>query len=104
MERPFYNAPDFLEHLFTLNDPNASYDFDDVILVCDTRDGKIYAAQDSGCSCPTPFENHRFPTDFTEIRSVEDFRNFVKAEARSNYTPRDLETAEACLNSGPAAT
>ena len=91
--KPYYNAPEQLEHLVTLSDPNASYDFSDVILVKDTSDGKLYAAHDSGCSCPSPFESHTFPTDFTEIRSVEDFLNFMNSVEYTKYDQRDIDSA-----------
>ena len=80
MNKAYYNAPEQLEHLYTLTDPNACYNFSDVILVKDTTDGKIYAAHDSGCSCPSPFESHTFPTDFTEIRTVQEFIDYVKRD------------------------
>ena len=57
------------EEIYTLYDPNACYDFSDVMIVRDKADGKLYAAYDAGCSCPVPFENHVFPTDFVELRS-----------------------------------
>lgn len=75
-------SPEQLEHLVTLCDPNASFDFSDVILVRDTTDGKLYA-----------FENHTFPTDFTEIRNAQDFLNFVDGVAYTKYDQRDIDSA-----------
>lgn len=37
-------------------DTAGSYEFDITLVVRDLEDGKIYWGQDSGCSCPTPFE------------------------------------------------
>jgi len=67
--------------LGSLEDGNASYSFDTVIVLQDVEDGKVYAAYDCGCSCPTPFENVRGIGDLTEIRSVADIQAFVKAKA-----------------------
>ena len=91
--KPYYDAPDNLKHLVTLTNPDACYDFSDVILVKDTNDGKLYAAHDSGCSCPSPFEKHVFPTDFTEIRSTEDFRNFLAGVLYTHYDQPDINAA-----------
>jgi hypothetical protein len=94
MNKPYYNAPEQLEHLFTLSDPNASWNFSDVILVKDTTDGKIYAAHDSGCSCPSPFERHTFPTDFTEIKSVQEFVDYLKGlGGYPEYTAESIDSA-----------
>lgn len=49
------------------------YGFSIVLLVRDSG-GNLWAAHDSGCSCPTPFEDHSFPTDFVPIRVLEDIR------------------------------
>lgn len=42
---------------------NESYQFY-ILLVVKREDG-YYLSTDSGCSCPSPWENHRFPEDFT---------------------------------------
>lgn len=47
------------------------YEFSKVMLWRDHR-GDLWAAFDSGCSCPTPFEDHSFPTDFTQVRAASD--------------------------------
>lgn len=93
MTKPYYDAPVFLDHIYTISDPNACYDFSDVIVVKDIRDNKFYAAHDSGCSCPSPFESHTFPTDFTEIRNETDLYNFVNGVAYTNYAPADIQAA-----------
>jgi hypothetical protein len=79
------------ENVVTLEDPNACYDFQTVIVVRELKSGKLYAAQDAGCSCPTPFEDHIFPTDFAEIQSVGDFKLFLGESPI--YTQRDIDAA-----------
>lgn len=54
------------------------YSFDTVLVVQDIESGKLYAAHDSGCSCPSPFEDTVFPTDFVEIIKVRDFESLVE--------------------------
>lgn len=46
-----------------LNDPGANWSFDDLV-VWQHDSGRLFYAQDSGCSCPSPFEN------LTEIESA----------------------------------
>jgi len=77
--------------IFTLEDPDAYYSFDTVIVVQENKTGRLYAAHDSGCSCPTPFERCSFPTDYTEIRSVDDFTDFLGSHPI--YSQRDIDAA-----------
>ncbi len=87
------------KHLYTISDPNSCYDFHDVILVQDELSGRFFAAHDSGCSCPVPFENHTFPTDYTEVRTQQEFRDYVKDVAGDyvKYEQRDIDEAAAFL-------
>jgi hypothetical protein len=62
-----------------LEDANADYSFDTIIVVQDIASGRVYAGQDSGCSCPTPFEDVHSLGDLTEIRTDDELRAFVKA-------------------------
>lgn len=94
MTQAYCNAPEYLGHIYTLCNPDAYYDFDDVVVVQDTRDGKVYAAQDAGCSCTTPFENHVFPTDFVEISSGKMLETYLE-QCYPKYDPLDIELAVA---------
>lgn len=49
-----------------IDDPAADYSFD-MIGVWQTEDGRVFYAQDAGCSCPSPFEDSMFDTDFIEV-------------------------------------
>lgn len=35
------------------------YEFDETVVFRDTETGQFYVAQDSGCSCPSPFEDFK---------------------------------------------
>lgn len=80
-----------------IHDPQADYSFSDVIVVKDKADGKLYAAHDSGCSCPTPFEDTMYPTDCTEVRNADDLRAFIKAEEYTHYNPTDVDNLVALV-------
>ena len=66
------------------------YSFDTTV-VWKAGNGKLYTASDSGCSCPTPFEDFHKLTDLTLVdKSVLDN---LKAQMRSsNYvTPEKAQ-------------
>lgn len=68
---PYYNPENLgLTKIAEYEISIPSYSFDTIIVLEDEH-GSLYAAHDSGCSCPTPFENHKFPEDFTLIDSVQ---------------------------------
>lgn len=66
------------------------WSFDVLVVWRETATGKFYAAADSGCSCPVPFEDHTFPTDFTAVRSWADVKQLLDSEfpRDGSYRPR----------------
>lgn len=88
-----YNNPDLyyqpeafgLTPIGELNDPEASYSFYDFI-VWKHEDGRIFYASDSGCSCPSPFEDYTSLDKADEAKSIEEFEAAVKSYFNSvNY-------------------
>lgn len=71
MINPYYN-PDLVGlELLSFDDPNAYYDYDTLCFFAD-KEGKVYMAHDSGCSCPTPFEDsYAAPTAKECIQKLE---------------------------------
>lgn len=72
------------EILDELDDPNACYSFDTIIAFRDLKTGAVYVVNDSGCSCPTPFEHVKSLADMTRVNNVDDARAFVQA-AQPSY-------------------
>ena len=93
---PYWGAPENLAQVYTIVNPNANYDFATVVIVSDTNDNKVYAAYDSGCSCPSPFEEHVFPTDFTELKDSGDLEKFIDGAVPDyiHYDSSDLALAQ----------
>lgn len=60
-----------------LNDPEANWSFD-TFVVWKHEDGKIYWANDSGCSCPSPFEDYTSLDRANTVVSMHDFIDAVK--------------------------
>lgn len=77
---------------FELTEP--FYSFDTVCVWHHEDSNKFYWAHDTGCSCPVPFEDYNSLSDLTELRSVEDFRQAVKAISYiddHSYFTQDLQ-------------
>ena len=75
---PYYNPKECGLEIVTSLEEDEAYQFDMIVVWKDTETGKLYMAQDSGCSCPTPFEETNSLSDLTELESVEQFRSYVK--------------------------
>jgi hypothetical protein len=71
----YYSPEKF--NLTTVGDVDiaGSYEFDTIVVFKDS-DNKLYWTHDSGCSCPTPFEEVKFE-DLTEI-TMENLKEFEK--------------------------
>lgn len=70
LKNPYYNADSLRLDLIVFDRPGLSYEYDTMIFVA-TPDGRVYQAQDSGCSCPTPFESYE-GKDMEEVVSKMD--------------------------------
>jgi hypothetical protein len=64
---PYNNPEKFgLTRVALLDDPEASYSFGYLVL-WKHEDGRLFYAQDSGCSCPSPFEDFNTLEDLTPL-------------------------------------
>jgi hypothetical protein len=82
-----YNQPEQfgLTIIGELSDPDASYSFDELV-VWQHKDERLFYAQDSGCSCPSPFE------DFTSLDSLSEITDQTYEKFRvavDNHAARD---------------
>ncbi|WP_327712392.1 hypothetical protein OG912_32230 [Streptomyces sp. NBC_00464] len=66
---------------------NEPYEFSILAVWQRTEDGVLFWETDSGCSCPSPFENH---TSINDLRRIDDVTEFVR-EARSWVQGQDIE-------------
>lgn len=58
------------------HDPPLSYEFHMLVLWVH-KSGKLLMASDSGCSCPSPFEDYTSLRDLTPVGSIEDIQSVV---------------------------
>lgn len=68
MSNIYYNPEDHgLEIIAELENSDGCYEFDTHLVFRHTKSGKLYYAHDSGCSCPTPFEDFHSIDDMEEV-------------------------------------
>lgn len=66
-----------LEIIGELDEDDLSYEFH-MLVVWKHKDGRLFYATDSGCSCPSPFEDVHSLADLTPITKGESFRSFAR--------------------------
>lgn len=54
---PYYDSDTLSLEIISFERSSGSYEFDTLCFWA-TQDGRVFTAQDSGCSCPTPFEGY----------------------------------------------
>lgn len=61
-EHNVYSHPENvgLELIGALDEPDLSYEYNTLIAVNHKESGRVFWASNSGCSCPTPFEDFYF--------------------------------------------
>lgn len=68
---PYYDPEKCGLILLSFEEPGLSYEYN-ILCFWASPEGYIYTAQDSGCSCPTPFENaHARKTPAEVIETLE---------------------------------
>lgn len=80
-----YDSPDVYhqpEHfgltpIDTLDLDNEPYQFH-YLCVWKHEDGRVFWAEDSGCSCPSPFENYRSLESLEHLKEIEPLKRRLK--------------------------
>lgn len=70
-----------------------NYQFDTTVVWRDVETGDLYYADDSGCSCPCPFEGHNRET-ITKIGTSGDLMEHLKSRLEECYDDSDRERAK----------
>ena len=79
MEKNIYSNPEFfgLEIVAELS-KDISYQFDQLVVLRNKKTNKHYIMQDSGCSCPIPFEDMTIETlEELGIKNIDSLPNRV---------------------------
>lgn len=69
-----------------LEEPDYSFDMQ---VVWKGKNGKLYTAQDRGCSCPSPFEDYHKISDFELVTPAVLDRLTVEFRSHSHITPEE---------------
>ena len=86
----YYNPEKFGLSVFGEADTKESYEFDRIV-VWEDRVGNLWYAEDSGCSCPIPFEYIK-PSDLLLLNqaSLGEFKLAARKERRSANEVEEL--------------
>lgn len=79
MFNPYYNPEKLDLELISFYEDGLSYEYNTLCFWA-TKDGHVYTASDSGCSCPTPFENYSGDTQRDVIQGLERVENIDHAD------------------------
>jgi len=69
---PYYSPEKLGLKIVGVVEKEPDYDFD-MFVVWESEDGTIYMASDSGCSCPSPFEDYHSIEQLERIGSYDQF-------------------------------
>jgi hypothetical protein len=67
---PYYAPEKFNLEMISFDEPGLSYEFNTLCFWSNDQ-GMVYSAQDSGCSCPTPFEDYEGETQNEVLQLLE---------------------------------
>ena len=89
---PYYSPASLgLETVYEIEEPNLSYEFNTFVLWRETSTGVLYWAQDSGCSCPTPFEGYTRLASLNQLANTVQWVSFERALKEFPGKPEDKQ-------------
>lgn len=79
MSNIYSDPSEFGLEIFGSIEKEPDYDFDMLVVWRDPKSREMFYAQDSGCSCPSPFEGYHDRASLTPVNreSFESFRSEV---------------------------
>ena len=78
---PYYNHEELGLDIVVFDQPDMYYEYNTLIFVKAKEGQRVFWAQDSGCSCPTPFEDYEGSTSeevFAKMARVPSFEEAQK--------------------------
>lgn len=67
---PYYDPHKLSLEMISFHEPGLSWEYNTLCFWA-TEDGRVYSASDSGCSCPTPFEQYEGEDEKEVITKLE---------------------------------
>lgn len=91
MKNVYYNPEEFgLETVGEFEIEASFYSFDIFAVWRDPKSGKFYTATDSGCSCPTPFEDYDSIESLTAHENAHSVLAEIQSYKNTYESPADL--------------
>lgn len=87
---PYYNPEKMGLEIIGDWSEDLSYEFHIVLAWKDKESGKYYWAEDSGCSCPTPFEDY-FTKESLPVLNRQTYPEFERAVKGLGATLQQLQ-------------
>lgn len=84
MINPYYSPGALDLEMISFDEPNLSYEYNTLCFWA-TKEGQIYSMVNSGCSCPTPFENYKGETLKDILPLLDRVGSLEQAESTFNY-------------------
>lgn len=91
---PYYHPEKCGLVILNTLEANLSYEFDIFVLWKDIETGRVYFGHDSGCSCPTPFEDFNSLSDMVLVtwNSLDAIYSIMHSEYSYNYfSPESIQ-------------
>lgn len=85
-----------LEKVAEIDFSDGNYCFDYRVVWRRLSDGKLLSARDSGCSCPSPFEDVNVK-DLQEVESTSWLREEIAEDSKSGYSHLGAADAQTFL-------
>ncbi len=87
----YYNPEQYgMEIVVQLDDPDASYSFDMFVVWMRRSDGELFYGTDSGCSCPSPFENVTGVEMLCQLGDMKSFERELTAWGSRYFDAQEL--------------
>lgn len=87
---PHYDYKELGLEMLTYDQPDMSYEFN-TLCFWSTDDGRVYSASDSGCSCPTPFEDYEGNTLDEVLQNLERIGSVSQGESVFDAWNKDYD-------------
>lgn len=79
-----------LTSLGEIDRSRGSYVYDTIVFWQHKETKKIYSAQDSGCSCPIPFEDFNFLKDLTLVETLKQAKDLLDEFCGGSYSGEEV--------------
>lgn len=88
----YYDPEKFGLEVFGEVDFGGSFEYDKLVVWRDRKTGELYTGEDSGCSCPSPFESQGLD-NLTPLLSLKRLESKLDGMSEKAHVPQSQEIA-----------